>query len=92
MSENYSLSEQETNINYDRSESLATVFTANPAVVRKLDKLMASRGNEMILVHKTIATRTYQIPKKWVKITPSRILSDEQREQIRVRFQNAKNS
>lgn len=82
MSENYSLSEQETNINYDRSESLATVFTANPAVVRKLDKLMASRGNEMILVHKTIATRTYQIPKKWVKIRPSMIISEEKRKEL----------
>lgn len=35
MTENYSLSEQETNINYDRLEGMAVVYTRLPAKSRK---------------------------------------------------------
>lgn len=92
MTENYSLSEQETNINYDRLEGMAVVYTANPTDIRKLDKLFENRGDEMELREKTECSRTYLVPKKWIKITPSRILSEEQKAEIRNRFQKSKNT
>lgn len=92
MAENYSLGEQETNINYDRLEGMAVVYTANPTDIRKLDKLFENRGDEMELREKTECSRTYLVPKKWIKITPSRILSEEQKAEIRNRFQKSKNT
>ena len=82
MTENYSLSEQETNINYDRLEGMAVVYTANPTDIRKLDKLFENRGNEMQLREKTECSRTYLVPKKWIKIRPSMIISEEKRKEL----------
>lgn len=92
MSENYSFYEQETNINYNRQEDMAVVYTASPVDIRKSDKLFEKRGSEMKLQEKTEGSRTYLVPKKWVKIIPSRILSEEQKEEIRNRFKKSKNA
>ncbi len=82
MSENYSFYEQETNINYNRQEDMAVVYTASPVDIRKLDKLFEKRGSEMKLQEKTEGSRTYLVPKKWVKIIPSMIISDERRKEM----------
>lgn len=74
--ESYTMYEQETSITYNREEDTATVYTASPVNIRKLDKLYSQRSNE----------RTYSIPKKWIKIVPNRILTEEQKEEIRQRF------
>lgn len=84
--ESYSMYEQETSITYNREEDTATVYTANPADIRKLDKLYSHRSNDMKLEASTDLSRTYSIPKKWIKIVPNRILTEEQKEEIRQRF------
>lgn len=91
MGENYtfSLYEQETSITYNREESFATIYTANPADVRKLDKLFSERGEEMKLEAQTEKTRTFQLPKKWIKIRPTMIISEERRKELAERGKQA---
>lgn len=84
--ESYTMYEQETSITYNREEDTATVYTASPVDIRKLDKLYSQRSNDMKLEASTDLSRTYSIPKKWIKIVPSRILTEEQKEEIRQRF------
>lgn len=82
MEENYTLYEQETSITYNKEESFATIYTANPVDVRKLDKIFSERGEEMKLEAQTGKTRTYQVPKKWIKIRPNMIISEERRKEL----------
>lgn len=81
--ESYTMYEQETSITYKREEDTATVYTASPVDIRKLDKLYSQRSNDMKLEASTDLSRTYSIPKKWIKIVPSRILTEEQKEKCR---------
>ena len=62
------------------------MYTAIPVDIRKLDKLYSQRSNDMKLEASTDLSRTYSIPKKWIKIVPNRILTEEQKEEIRQRF------
>ena len=78
----YSYFEQETNINYNREETMAVVYTASAVDIRRLDKLFEERGDEMQLREKTESSRTYLVPKKWIKIRPSMIISDEKRKEL----------
>lgn len=82
MEENYTLYEQETSITYNKEESFATIYTANPVDVRKLDKIFSERGEEMKLESQTEKPRTYQVPKKWIKIRPTMIISEERRKEL----------
>lgn len=84
--ESYTMYEQETSITYNREEDTSTVYTASPVDIRKLDKLYLQRSNDMKLEASTDLSRTYSIPKKWIKIVPNRILTEEQKEEIRQRF------
>ena len=84
--ESYTMYEQETSITYNKDEDTATIFTSNPKDIRKLDKLSSQRSNDMKLEASTDLSRTYSIPKKWIKIVPNRILTEEQKEEIRQRF------
>ena len=84
--ESYTMYEQETSITYNREEDTATVYTDSPVDIRKLDKLYSQRSNDMKLEAGTDLSRTYSIPKKWIKIVPNRILTEEQKEEIRQRF------
>ena len=73
--------ERETIINYNEAEGRASVYTCNQALRRKLEKLAQERPDECHLFkvsHEDQAVE-YYIPKSWVKVTPSRILSDERR-------------
>lgn len=73
--------EQETIINFNEGEKRASVYTCNPALKRKLTELAESRPEDCKLLREYpdgIGVE-YQIPKKWVKVIPNRILTDEQR-------------
>ena len=70
----YSLCEMETNINYEKDGETATIYTANPIDIKKLDKLYEERHKEMILKSSSVSSRTYVVPKKWIKIKPNKIL------------------
>lgn len=90
--------EQETIINFNEGEETASIYTHNKALRRKLEKLAQERPEDCRLFKVSHGDQAveYYIPKSWVKITPTRILSDEQRavmaERARTRFlgQNSK--
>ena len=72
--------EQETIITFNEKEPTASVYTMNGAFIRKLDSLTQSRPDDARRV-KTYpdGAQDYVVPKKWVKVNASRILSDAQR-------------
>lgn len=73
--------EQETIINFNEAEATASVYTYNQALQRKLKRLARERPQECVLDE----ARDYSgalvctIPKRWVRITPTRILSEAQK-------------
>lgn len=73
--------ERETIITYNEAEPVASVYTMNGVLIRKLESLTASRPGEARRV-KTYpdGAQEYEVPKKWVRVNASRILSDAQRE------------
>jgi hypothetical protein len=78
MSYKLSNYERETIINYNEQDNTADVFTYNGALKRRLSELSSSRPNEIKQVDvNTYGGVTYTVPKSWIKIVPTRILSDE---------------
>ena len=77
--------EQETIINFNEAEATASVYTYNQALQRKFKRLAQERPQECVLDE----PRDYSgalvctIPKRWIKITPTRILSEKQKAQLR---------
>lgn len=74
--------EQETIINFNEGDKTAGIYTHNRALRRKLEKLAQERPEDCRLeqVSRDGEAADYIIPKSWVKITPTRILTDERRE------------
>ena len=73
--------EQETIINFNEGEDAASVYTHNKALRRKLEHLAHERPEECRLFktyHDGQAVE-YYIPKRWLKIRPTRILNEEER-------------
>jgi hypothetical protein len=85
--------EQETIINFDEAAQQATVYTCNKAMMRQLDKL-AQISSIVIEEKQDQYSKTYVIPKKWIKIKMPRILSSEQKQEManraRVNFHGKK--
>lgn len=78
--------EQETVINFNEAEPMANVYTHNGALKRKLAKLEEERPAEVKHI-RTLpeGAEEYTIPKKWIKVNASRILTEEQRVQLAAR-------
>ena len=68
------LEERETIITFNEKEPTASVYTMNGALIRKL-----ADDARRIKTYPDGA-QEYEVPKKWVKVNASRILSDAQRE------------
>ena len=72
--------EQETIINFNEAEGTASVYTHNEALKRQLSELCRSHSEQ---VRQTDANRwgglTIELPKKWLKVSPPRVLSPAQR-------------
>jgi len=85
-----SLYEQETVINYNREDKNATVYTRDPAVMRKLDQLVISFPEVYKCIGETDIDKTYEMPKSAVNYRKPRQLSEEQRQAARDRLMRAK--
>lgn len=81
--------EQETVINYNQDEGTATIYTHDPALIRRLDVLVSER-QEITRATQADGASAYILPKKWVKVRAPKKLSDETRqlmaERARERF------
>ena len=74
--------ERETIINFNEGEDTASVYTCNKALRRRLEQLAQERPEECRLfkVSHWDQAVEYYIPKAWVKINPTRILSEDEKE------------
>jgi len=82
--------EQETIINFNEAEATATIYTHNAALCRKLEALADQRPEEAKRGRSfPDGGREYTIPKRWVKVNASRILTEEQKAGIAARFKKA---
>lgn len=77
------LEERETIIIFNEKEKTARLYTMNPKLKRQMDGLLKTRPDDVGLEYQN-RDETFIIPKKWVKIRPSRILSQEQLDRLRV--------
>ena len=72
--------EKETVINFNEAERTASIYTHNEALKRQLSELCRTHPDQ---VRQTDANRwgglTFELPKKWLKISPPRVLSPAQR-------------
>ena len=78
--------EQETIINYNAAERIATVYTRDKTVMRRLDALVIEYPEHYRLIGETDIDKTYEMPKSFVSYRKPRRLSDEQREAARERL------
>ena len=82
--------EQETIINFNEAEPTATIYTHNGALTRKLETLAEQRPTEAKRGRAfSDGGREYIVPKRWVKVNASRILTEEQKANIAARFKKA---
>lgn len=78
--------EKETYINFNDAEPNATLCTYNAAWLRKMDDL--SRDNPCVQRRKrTESYGEYVFPKKWVKVSKPREVSEENRQKAKERFE-----
>ena len=74
--------EQETIIRFDEAEATASVYTYNGALKRKLSGLCATRPTESRQIKDDgRGGLTFEVPKRWIKINASRILTEEQKKE-----------
>ena len=81
--------EQETIINFNAEEKTATLYTRDPAVIRKVDALVIEYPDIFKCIGETDIDKTYEMPKSVVTYRKPRKLSEEQREAARKRLAQA---
>lgn len=82
--------EQETIINFNEAEATANIYTHNGGLIRKLDALADQRPEEAKRGRSfPDGGREFTVPKRWVKVNASRILTEEQKADIAARFKKA---
>ena len=77
--------ERETIVGYDETPDEANVYTCNAALMRKIE----GHGIVAYREHRSngkVYAKEYHVPKRWVKISPPRRVSLEQRERQRGRM------
>lgn len=74
--------EQEVVINFNADEEMATVYSANPSWLRKMDALVTEFPDTFRLIRQTEISKTYEMPKRLVRIGKPRKLSSAQRENL----------
>ena len=78
--------EQETIINFNAGDQTATLYTRDPAVMRKVDSLVIEYPDIYKCIGETDIDKTYEMPKSFVSYRKPRRLTKEQREAARERI------
>lgn len=80
-----SLQEQETIINYNREDDKADVYTHDPKLISKLDKLCKKYPDKCFIQTEdnNWKSKTYSIPKSFISIRSTREYSEETLEKFR---------
>ena len=82
--------EQETIINFNAQDQMATLYTRDPAIMRKVDALVIDYPDTFKCIGETDIDKTYEMPKSAVTYRKPRRLSEEQRRAARERMKNIK--
>ena len=77
--------EQETIFSYNQAEENCHCYTCDQSLIRKLDEL-CQKDSRITEEKSGDGYKEYNFPKKWVKIRPPRVLTEEQKQVIRDRF------
>lgn len=75
--------EQETLINFNAGEKMATVYTRDPAVIRQMDALVTEYPQTFRCISETDIDKTYELPKSAVTYRKPRKISDGQRVKLK---------
>ena len=75
--------EQETIINFNAEEKNATLYTRDPAVMRKVDALVIEYPDTFKCIGETDIDKTYEMPKSAITYRKPRRISEAKREQAR---------
>lgn len=78
--------EQETIINFNAGEKMATVYTADPAVIRNLDSLVIEYPDTFKCIKVNDISKTYEMPKSSVTYRKPRRLSEEHKAKAKQRM------
>ena len=73
--------EQETIINFNAQDQMATLYTRDPAIMRKVDALVIDYPDTFKCIGETDIDKTYEMPKSVVTYRKPRRISDERRSQ-----------
>ena len=84
--------EQETVVNANAEETTATVYTADPVYIRKLDALVEKYPDIYKVIRTNEMSKTYEFPKKLLSFRSPKILTEEQKEICRQRLAAIKKS
>ena len=83
--------EQETIINFSADDQTATLYTRDPAIMRKIDALVIDYPDIFKCIGETDIDKTYEMPKSFISYRKPRRLSDEQREAAKKRMNTLNN-
>ena len=82
--------EQETIITYNQGEKEADVFTYDKTLQAKLDNLLGKnkdiRTKGAHAAFRDTGAKVYLVPKKWIKVSPPRVVSEENRKRLSERM------
>lgn len=74
--------------NFNAEEKTATVYTRDPAVMRRIDALVIEYPDTFKCIGETDIDKTYEMLKSSVTYRKTRRLSKEQREAAKIRIQS----
>lgn len=77
---NLSKEERETIILYTEADDCAEVYTYNKKLINRLSKFCEGRPDEIQKIRESeTGAVTYTVPRDWVRISPKRRMSNEQK-------------
>ena len=78
--------ERETVILYNQAEKEARVCTEDQVMIRKLTSILSENRKDITLCEERSGYMEVLVPKRWVKVVPTRQLSDEKRQELSERM------
>ena len=75
--------EQETIINFNAQDKMATLYTRDPAVMRKVDALVIEYPDTFKCIGETDIDKTYEMPKSAITYRKPRKITETRRQQMR---------
>jgi hypothetical protein len=81
--------EKETIINFNEEKLMASIYTCSKSIIKRCEKL-GLKLVDNIIDGDQIISKTFEIPKKLIKITKPRILTEEKKKELRNRLKKSK--